>query len=136
MRRKGLRCVRDRFSGSVHLSSACAQAGLRVGPPIDIKTGFDLNAQSGQQKVWEIITKQQPTVVFMAPVCTPWSQIQNINDQKKVLEKQRKVMPMVNFVAQVAKYQAAHGRLFLIENPNTSKPVPYTHLTLPTKREV
>ena len=38
------------FSGSAHASAACADAGLTVGPPVDLKTGFDLNTKAGQQK--------------------------------------------------------------------------------------
>ena len=77
------------FSGSAHASAACADAGLVVGPPVDLKTGFDLNTKAGQQKAWDIIVRQRPSVVFMAPVFTPWSQIQNINDRDTVLRKQR-----------------------------------------------
>ena len=37
-------------SGSARSSSACADEGLKTGPPIDLRTGFDLNVQEGQKK--------------------------------------------------------------------------------------
>ena len=41
----------------------------------------------GKQMVLDIIREQQPDVVFLAPVCGPWSIMQSINNQKVVAEK-------------------------------------------------
>ena len=56
------------FSGSARLSAACASSGLKVGPPIDLKTGFDLNNDKAQAHAMQLILELEPEVVFMAPV--------------------------------------------------------------------
>ena len=67
------------FAGTARMSQMAAQSGLRVGQPIDLRTGFDLSNPQSQRKVLDILDKQQPTVAFMAPVCGPFSQLQNKN---------------------------------------------------------
>ena len=105
------------FSGSARLSQVAAMNGLKVGQPIDLRTGFDLLKVEGRKRAMEAIERQQPSVVFLAPVCAPWSQMTNINDRDAREEKRRKYMPMVEFCIQVAIYQLRNGRHFIIENP-------------------
>ena len=72
--------------------------------------------------VMEIIREQAPDVILMAPVCGPWSNTQNIQqDQQKVEQKRKRYLPMVEFVASIARYQLKHRRYFIIENPQTSR---------------
>ena len=92
-----------------------------MGQPIDLNTGYDLNTPRGQKKVRKILQEQKPRIVFMAPECTAWSIFQNMNDQKVVDDKRKKQMPMVKFCADVASYQVAQGRYFIMENPSTSR---------------
>ena len=47
--------------------------------------------------------------------------MQNVTGMNTVWEKREKLRPMVEFVAQVVKYQHCHGRHFLIKNPLTSR---------------
>jgi hypothetical protein len=107
------------FSGSAH--AACAQHGLAVGPPIDLRTGFDLNSKEGQQKAWKIITDQQPAVIFMALVCTWWSPLSNAIPAWSRNKRRKQNMPMVRFCIQVAYHQMKHKRFFFIENPQASQ---------------
>ena len=66
--------------------------------------------------VMEITREQAPDVILMAPVCGPWSNMQNIQqDQQKVGEKRRRCLPMVEFVASIARYQLTRRRYFIIE---------------------
>ena len=109
------------FSGSAHASSACADAGLRTGSPIDLRTGFDLNTQAGQKKAWKQITQQQPTVIFLAPWCLPWCQWSNMVPEPRRSEKRKAALPMVELCVKVALYQISHQRYFLIENPQGSQ---------------
>ena len=108
------------FSGSARLSQVAALSGLRVGTPVDFRTGFDLNRSLDRQRVMSIIEKQKPMFIFMAVECTAWSIMQNASDPEYRRKKQQKAMPMVEFCSAVAKYQIDHGRFFLIENPSTS----------------
>ena len=68
---------------------ACADIGLRVGQPIDLVTGFDLLTLEGRSKAWKIIEEQAPTRVFLAPVCTPWSVVQFLNNLDNVKRDQK-----------------------------------------------
>lgn len=105
------------FSGSARLSQVAAMNGLRVGQPIDLRTGFDILKTEGRKKAMEVIERQKPSVVTMAPDCSPWSQMTNINDREARDAKRAKYMPMVEFCVQVALYQIRNGRHFIIENP-------------------
>ena len=110
------------FAGSARFSQRGALSGLQVGTPVDIRTGFDVMTSKGRHMVMEIIKEQAPDVILMAPVCGPWSNMQNIQqDQQRVWEKRKGYLPMVEFVASIARYQLKHGRYFIIENPQTSK---------------
>ena len=59
------------FSGSARLSQVAAMNGLKVGTPIDLRTGFDILKVEGRKKAMEIIERQEPSVVAMAPDCAP-----------------------------------------------------------------
>ena len=108
------------FAGTARMSQMAAQSGLRCGQPIDLRTGLDLSNPQSQKKVLDILDKQQPTIVFMAPVCGPFSQLQNINSPH-VHEKMKRAMPLIDFCIKVAEYQIRRGRYFIIENPQTSR---------------
>ena len=111
----------EMFSGSAKPGQSAAMQGLRVGSPIDLRTGYDLLTAEGRRKAMEVIERQQPKIIHMAPVCGPWSQMQNINDPSDTYQKRKKYLPMVEFCARVALYQIEHGRYFIIENPATAK---------------
>ena len=76
----------------------------------------------GRRKAMEVIERHQPKIIHMAPVCGPWSHMQNINpNPSDTYEKRKKYLPMVEFCARVALYQTEHGRYFIIENPASLK---------------
>ena len=112
--------VLELFAGTARMSQTAAQSGLRCGQPIDLRTGFDLSNPQSQKKVLDILDKQQPTVVFMAPVRGPFSQLQNLNSPS-VHEKMKRAMPMIDFCIKIAEHQIRRGRYFIIENPQTSR---------------
>ena len=119
------------FSGSARLSQVAAVSGLRVGTPVDFRTGFDLGRPADRARVMSIIEKQKPMFIFMAVDCSAWSIMQNANDPEYWIAKQRKAMPIVQFCAAIARYQIDHKRFFVIENPATSGlwyTRPFSHL--------
>ena len=77
------------FAGSARLSQCCVLAGLDVGPPIDLRTGFDLNKATGQKQVMDIILNQNPEIVHMAPLCCPWSQLSNSKPEWQRIEDKK-----------------------------------------------
>ena len=64
---------------------------------------------------------QKPRVIFLAPPCTPWSQMQNINDQNMVEAQRQAAIPLLRFTCEVAQHQSQTGNYFIIENPSTSR---------------
>ena len=91
--RKGKIHVLEIFAGSARFSQCCALSGLKVGTPVDIRTGFDVMTSKGRHMVMEIIREQAPDVILMAPVCGPWSNMQNIQqDQQRVWEKRKRYL--------------------------------------------
>ena len=52
------------LSGSARLSQVAAMNGLKVGTPIDLRTGFDILKVEGRKRAMEIIERQEPSVVF------------------------------------------------------------------------
>ena len=83
----------EMFSGSAKLSQSAAMQGLRVGAPIDLRTGYDLLTAEGRRRAMEVIERQQPKIIHMAPVCGPWSQMQNIHDPSDTYQKRKKYLP-------------------------------------------
>ena len=60
-------------------------------------------------------------VVWLAPVCGPWSIMQKINDPKTVAEKRARCLPMIDVVASIARFQQNQGLFFIMQNPQASK---------------
>ena len=61
-----LEVVLEIFAGSARFSQCCALSGLKVGTPVDIRTGFDVMTSKGRHMVMEIIKGQAPDVILMA----------------------------------------------------------------------
>ena len=78
--RKGKIYVLEIFA---RFSQCCALSGLKVGALVDIRTGFDVMTSKGRHVVMEIIREQAPDVILMAPVCGPWSNMQNIQQDQR-----------------------------------------------------
>ena len=116
--RKGKIHVLEIFAGSARFSQCCALTGLKVGT----RNGFDVMTSKGRHMVREIIKEQAPDLILMAPVCGPWSNTQNIQqDQQKVWEKRQRYIPMVEFAGSVARCQLKRRRYSITENPQTSR---------------
>ena len=112
--------LQELFAETARVSQCAASAGLRGGPSIDMRNGFDLTTRKGQTYAMKIILKQEPDVVYMAPLAGPWCTWSNSKtDEQRHIDRQ-KALPMVRFCAQVAVHQIMHGRNFIIEYPQHS----------------
>ena len=99
---KGKIHILEIFAESARFSQCCALSGLKVGTPVDIRSGFDVMTCKGRHMVMETIKEQTPDLILMAPVCGPRSNMQKIQkDQQRVWEKRQRYMPMVEFVASI-----------------------------------
>ena len=68
--RKGKIHVLEIFAGSARFSQCCALWD------VDIRNGFDIMTSKARHMVMEIIKEQAPDLILMAPVCGPWSNMQ------------------------------------------------------------
>ena len=68
----------------------------------------------------EVIERQQPNIIHMAPVCGPWSQMPNSNpNPSDTYEKRKKYLPMVECSCRFVSDRT--WPVFIIENPASSK---------------
>ncbi len=54
------------------------EMGLRGGLSLDLTTGWDFDREEDRDKTWEYITRIKPLVVIGSPMCTMFSQLQNL----------------------------------------------------------
>ena len=94
---KGKIDFRELFASSARLSHVASMQGMKVGQPIDLRSGFDILTSEGRMSTMRIIEEQNPTWMHMAPLCGPSSQMQNINHPATVEAQRSKQMPMVEF---------------------------------------
>ena len=77
--------------------------------------GFDLLTLRGREAAREYLRKLDPDFVVMAPPCTEWSQLQNVNQrtpmQVRGRRRKRKLQRTVlSFFDEVAQWQHERGR--------------------------
>lgn len=89
------------FAGSARLSRTAALSGLKIGTPVDLRTGFDILTSSGRQKAMNIVITQKPKIVVMAPYCAPWSQLSNINDREARDRQELVIIQCLNSVCRL-----------------------------------
>ena len=79
--------VLEFYTSSMHLSSAFANATVKVGQPVDLRQDFDLANQYGQSQSWSRLTTQSPAVLLLLPFGqTPASHV-SVRAGKKGLTK-------------------------------------------------
>ena len=89
--------------------------------------GYDLQTTTGRNAARRYLLKLDPDFVAMAPRCTEWSQMQNINQRTPIqvrhLRRRRQQQRIVlSFFDEVAQWQHERGRhgdrtAWMIENP-------------------
>ena len=105
------------FSGSGRLSLTMATAGLSVGPPIDLRYGWNINDAGHQEKLWRAIEYFQPGVIFASPRCKFYSTASNTMDPEKKLQGRKEDEPSMVFLRKVFQHQSLQGRGFGLEQP-------------------
>ena len=122
----------EMFAGCASLTIAAQQAGLRVGPPIDILPipavggvgSVNLLKASGRQFVWSLLILNAPQWVHLAYPCTFWSEIAHWNrtDDPTANETTRlEQLVFIRFAHQVTHFQISRGRHVSVENPPRSR---------------
>eukprot|EP00971_Amphidinium_carterae_P122557 2426544-Amphidinium_carterae.5 len=104
-------------------SYLCQRLRLSSGHNFDILTGFNLNLQEHQQQLWRYLETTKPTVVVMAPVCTPFAAWSHLNRQRAPAawkESYDQAYPHARLCGRVAQHQLDQGLYFVCEQPAVS----------------
>jgi len=108
------------------VTPAVKEAGFEVTEPpsFDKSEGWDFFDCSDRKTFWDVLENQQPDLVIMSPECRLFSQIMSLNwkkmknrDETGLLKDQQRALAMLHFCVQVAEFQLARNRYFLIEHP-------------------
>ena len=93
---------------------------MHVGPNFDILCQFDLNSPETQRDVWVYFETFRPLVAVMAPACTPFGPMANVNywhNYEGWLKSYELAAPQGQCCGKIALYQDDNRRFFLNENP-------------------
>ena len=100
---------------------ACVRRGLRSGPNQDIVCGIDLTNQACVDQLWKYISICKPKVIIMAPPCTAFSQMANMNKHKPGWRISLVIGEKIaKLCCEIAHHQLDSDLDFLIENPTGS----------------
>ena len=97
---------------------------LQCGKAFDLTCGTDLGTVEGRAQVWTYLKQSRPGLVVLSPPCTYFSTLMNLN-KAKMGEKYdaglAHARSLLEFSAQVCKFQHSHARYFLLEHPARAK---------------
>jgi len=116
--------VLEGWAGHAAITNMCPNFGLRALQPADIEYGWDLNSSTGQKEWKRVVCEFKPRLVVMGVRCTYFCGFSDMNyrDRPHVLQQLRdNEMNMVRLALWTAKHQHEHGRLFILENPASSR---------------
>ncbi|CAK0877935.1 unnamed protein product [Prorocentrum cordatum] len=109
--------------GPGRFTSRSSAFDLEPGTACDIRTGYDFSQEGDRQRAQATIELEQLLLITGSPMCAPWSDLQALNviqgvDVNAIME--RGVVHLV-FCAERCKEQIKAGRLFLHEQPASSR---------------
>lgn len=119
--------VLEIFTWSCMLSRVAHTRGWMALEPVTLEAGWDLRVPAVQERAMQYIYEVQPDLVVLAWPCSPWSQMQNINQRtetQRVALRRKRMQSRRTFLAftrRVVLHQRSTGRAVLGENPFTSK---------------
>ena len=61
------------------IAAACIEAGLVGGSSFDLRTGWDFSNPHHQKMVLQTVMKESPKLLIGSPLCTLFSNLQNLN---------------------------------------------------------
>ena len=111
------------FAGKALLTKRAGQhANWRALEPVDIVYGWDLGKEAHRKALLDLIDKEKPDLVTMAPPCGPWSSwTQMCHNVEALMERRRQHLPFWKLAGDVWQRQRAGGRLVLLEQPAKSE---------------
>ena len=103
------------------VTSEAAKWGFRQGLAMDLTIGWDFRQAEDRRKAWEYVDQAKPTLLIGSPMCTMFSQLQNLTGWSAAKDAQcLEAVEHIEFVVKLYKKQLAEGRYFLHEHPETA----------------
>eukprot|EP00438_Fugacium_kawagutii_P008061 Skav219569 [mRNA] locus=scaffold3203:12014:25029:+ [translate_table: standard] len=111
------------FGGTYGITRVASQHfGWTNSQPLDLLDGYDLLSKHGKSQVLRVLQKHRPYLVVIAFDCRIWSILNNLKSDLVELQKLRESLGRrtLKLVLFICKFQDAHGRYYLVENPASS----------------
>ncbi len=99
--------------------------GLKGGLSFDLTNGWDFNLQTDRDAAWNYIVTNRPLMVIGSPMCTLFSQLQNLRkispegDANFEVRLENAIMHL-KFCIKVYRRQSSEGMYYLHEHPATA----------------
>ena len=111
------------FCGALLLTTLASAAGWPVSQPTDIRLdGTDLLRSEGRRLIEEQIDRDDPFCCVIPFPCGPWNSLTYFNAARypsfaiRNEETQKEHIPMLKWIAKIARRRIEKGRLVLLEN--------------------
>ena len=101
------------------LSAMAAGVGLKAGTVFDLAVGWDADSEQARDWAEKRMEKETPEFLIASPLCTPFSQMQALQDTttERYQELLQQCMVHLGFVVRLITVQIAAKRFFLFEHP-------------------
>ena len=109
--------------GEARTSRLAIRRQLAVGKNFDLVCGVDLNSDHDQMYTEQYVKKHKPFIIVMAPTCTPYGKLANLNFKIHFdgwYRTWQNTFPHARFCGRIAKLQLQEGRHFFREQPQGS----------------
>ncbi|CAK9030852.1 Pentatricopeptide repeat-containing protein [Durusdinium trenchii] len=117
--------ILETFAGQANITKRSSSFRLSAAQPVDYATGWDLNNTSHQADLEDMLDSLRPLVLIQGIDCRDWSILQDntnyIRRKILLLMRRAKARKLLKKVTSWCHKQAEAGRLFLLENPTTSR---------------
>ena len=106
---------------------AAKKLGFKVGTSMDLTTkdehgrAWDFTKVEMRNFAYRKVCEEKPFILIGSPVCTPWSQVMNINYSRMTWEEKERILNAarvhLEFVCKLYRLQHQAGRYFAHEHP-------------------
>ena len=121
----GLSCDVSEVFSVPRICPLAEQKGLRPGKSYDIRNGWNFLRADHRKSCLQEIRDNRPKHVHVCPPCGPYSQLQQLTEQKRdpeVVRRERvEAEVLLRFALQVCEEQQKSGRHYSFEHPKRAR---------------
>lgn len=121
----GLECDVSEVFSVPRICPLAEQRGLKSGKSYDIRNGWNFLRADHRKSCLQEIRENRPKHVHVCPPCGPYSQLQQLTENKRdpeVVRRERvEAEVLLRFALQVCEEQRSHGRHYSFEHPKRAR---------------